>query len=97
MTTLSAAHPFSFVLFGASGNLAKLKIYPALYTLALKGRLPAEYAIVGYARSEKDQAPFRAPVEESIKTEMIQMKKIKCPSKHGICFLEHLKVLFLFF
>ena len=38
---LSASAPFSFILFGASGNLAKLKIYPALYTLALKKRLPA--------------------------------------------------------
>lgn len=75
MATLSAPHPFSFILFGASGNLAKLKIYPALYTLALKGRLPSDYAIVGYARSDMDDASFKSLVEESIKTDMIEVNE----------------------
>ncbi|HVW66475.1 MAG TPA: glucose-6-phosphate dehydrogenase [Candidatus Peribacteraceae bacterium] len=72
---LSAPHPFSFILFGASGNLAKLKIYPALYTLALKDRLPKDYAIVGYARTEMDEKEFRALVEESVRTDMIEVKE----------------------
>lgn len=67
---LSATTPFSFVLFGASGNLAKLKIYPALYTLALKKRFPEQYNIVGYARSGMDDASFRTIVEESIRSDM---------------------------
>jgi glucose-6-phosphate 1-dehydrogenase len=75
MTTLSAPHPFSFILFGASGNLAKLKIYPALYTLALKDRLPKDYAIVGYARSEMDETGFRKLVEESVRTDMIEVNE----------------------
>jgi glucose-6-phosphate 1-dehydrogenase len=62
--------PFSFVLFGASGNLAKLKIYPALYVLALKKRFPEQYSFVGYARSEMDDVSFRKLVEESIRTDM---------------------------
>lgn len=77
MTTLAAPHPFTFVLFGASGNLAKLKIYPALYTLALKGRLPEDFAIMGYARSEMSETEFRALVEESIKTDMIEVNEKK--------------------
>ncbi len=67
---LSTSRPFSFVLFGASGNLAKLKIYPALYTLALKKRLPEQYAFIGYARSEMDDASFRAMVETSVRGDM---------------------------
>ncbi len=67
METLSAPSPFSFVLFGASGNLAQLKIYPALYTLALKKRLPAQYAIVGYARTEMSDDAFRTLVGDSVK------------------------------
>src|SRR6185436_19438793 len=59
--------PFSFVLFGASGNLAKLKIYPALYILALKQRLPKDFSIVGYARSEMKEDAFRKLVEDSIR------------------------------
>ncbi len=73
--TLSAPHPFSFILFGASGNLAKLKIYPALYTLALKKRLPDTFAVVGYARSDMTEESFRALVDESIRTDMIEVNE----------------------
>ncbi len=68
-------HPFSFILFGASGNLAKLKIYPALYTLALKKRLPADYVIMGYARTEMDEKTFSSMVEDSIRTDMIEVNE----------------------
>jgi glucose-6-phosphate 1-dehydrogenase len=67
---LSTDTPFSFVLFGASGNLARLKIYPALYVLALRKRLPKQYAIVGYARTSMDTPAFRLLVEESIRKDM---------------------------
>lgn len=72
-TMLTTAKPFSFILFGASGNLAKLKLYPALYTLALKKRLPEAYNIVGYARTAMTQEEFRALVAESIKKDMIEV------------------------
>lgn len=62
--------PFSLVIFGASGHLAKLKLYPALYVLALKKRLPKNYAVVGYARTAMDDASFRALVEASIRERM---------------------------
>ena len=67
---LTVDTPFSLVIFGASGHLAKLKLYPALYVLALKKRLPKDYAVVGYARTAMDDAGFRAMVEASIRTAM---------------------------
>ncbi|MDP6561379.1 MAG: glucose-6-phosphate dehydrogenase [Candidatus Peribacteraceae bacterium] len=73
MSGISTSHPFSFVLFGGSGHLAKIKIYPALYVLALKKRLPKDYAIVGFARSEMDEAAFRKLVEEAIREHMIEV------------------------
>lgn len=72
---LSASTSFSFILFGASGNLAKLKIYPALYTLALKERFPAQYNIMGYARSEMNDESFRALVEESVRADMAEVNE----------------------
>lgn len=75
MAPFSASSPFSLVLFGASGNLAKLKIYPALYILALKKRLPVDYAIVGYARTNMTDAAFRKFVEESIHAEIPEVNK----------------------
>lgn len=73
--TLSTSQPFSFILFGASGNLAKLKIYPSLYTLALKKRFPKEYAIVGYARTEMDDSAFQTLVEQSIRADMPEINE----------------------
>lgn len=37
--------PCTLVLFGASGNLARVKLYPGLFRLDLLGRLPAEMKI----------------------------------------------------
>jgi glucose-6-phosphate 1-dehydrogenase len=75
MKPFSAPTPFSLALFGASGHLAKLKIYPALYTLAIKKRFPADFAIVGYARSEMNDDAFRKLVEEAIHAQMPEVNK----------------------
>lgn len=72
---LAAPHSFSFILFGASGNLAKLKLYPALYVLALKNRLPASYSIIGYARTDMTDESFRRFIEESIRSDMIEVNE----------------------
>lgn len=67
---LAASSPFSLVLFGASGHLAQQKIYPALYVLALKKRLPKEYCIVGFSRSEMDDSSFREHVAKAVRAGM---------------------------
>jgi len=72
---LAAPQPFSFVLFGASGHLAKLKLYPALYILALKKRLPEDFSIVGFARSDMDDESFRTLVSDAIRKEMIEVNE----------------------
>ena len=59
--------PCAVVLFGATGDLAHRKLFPALYNLALGGHLPAESAIVGYARRDWDDDAFRAEVEKTLK------------------------------
>ncbi len=70
---ISAPDPFSLILFGASGHLAQIKLYPALYVLALKKRLPKDYAIVGYSRSPMTDEEFRAFVEESVREHMLEV------------------------
>jgi glucose-6-phosphate 1-dehydrogenase len=46
---LEPPEPQALVVFGASGDLARKKILPALYNLAREGLLPERSAIVGYA------------------------------------------------
>ena len=72
---LSAPNPFSLILFGASGHLAKLKLYPALYVLLLKKRLPEEFSIVGFSRTELSDDEFRSLVEESVRTHLLEVNE----------------------
>ena len=51
----------TIVIFGASGDLTRHKLAPALADLHAKGRLPPNVQIVGMARSEMTAQEFRAP------------------------------------
>lgn len=59
--------PFILTIFGASGDLAKLKLFPALYSLAEQRRFPKDFYIVGYARTEKSKKQFQKEFTQSIK------------------------------
>jgi len=58
----------TFILFGATGDLAKRKIYPAIYNLFLDDKLPRAFAVFGTGRREMSDEDFRAHVEQSVKT-----------------------------
>lgn len=62
--------PFFFTIFGASGDLAKLKIFPALYSLAEQKRLPKDYYIVGFARTPKERKQFQKEFSDSVKNKL---------------------------
>lgn len=47
------------VIFGASGDLTKRKLIPAMYELKKNGQLPEKYLIVGVGRSSYDDVTFR--------------------------------------
>jgi glucose-6-phosphate 1-dehydrogenase len=64
----SAAEPCSVVLFGASGDLAKRKVLPAMYDLSTHNSLGSRYAILGFARSPMSDESFRAVVGEAAKS-----------------------------
>src|SRR5215467_3614527 len=53
-------------IFGASGDLTKRKLIPALYNLALERRLPERFAVVGCARSEMTHEMFRNKMREAV-------------------------------
>jgi glucose-6-phosphate 1-dehydrogenase len=63
------AEPCTVVLFGASGDLAKRKVIPAMYDLATHNGLGPRYAILGFARTPMAEDAFRdalADAAESI-------------------------------
>src|SRR4051794_38302322 len=48
---LGMAAPLTFVLFGATGDLARTKLWPALHDLAASGHLPDDMEVLGISRS----------------------------------------------
>jgi len=62
------AESCTVILFGASGDLAKRKVIPAMYDLAQYNSLGDCYAIVGFARTPMTDETFRNNVGEAAKT-----------------------------
>lgn len=60
--------PCTLVLFGASGNLARVKLYPGLFRLDLLGRLPAEMKIMAVGRQIVDLEAWRADIKSMLDT-----------------------------
>jgi glucose-6-phosphate 1-dehydrogenase len=54
------------VLFGATGDLAKRKLLPGLFHLAVSGLLPERYRIVGTSRRALTDDEFRSLARESV-------------------------------
>ena len=52
------------VIFGASGDLTRRKLMPALYNLAISRALPGGFAVVGVARRPKSHEEFRAEMKK---------------------------------
>ena len=64
----ATAESSTVILFGASGDLAKRKVIPAMYDLAQYNSLGACYAIIGFARTPMTDETFRNNVGEAAKT-----------------------------
>ena len=56
----------TIVIFGASGDLTKRKLMPALFQLAKDGLLTEKTTIVGFARREKSNEQFRVEIEDAL-------------------------------
>lgn len=64
----SAADSCTVVLFGASGDLAKRKVVPAMYDLALHNGLGPRYAIAGFSRTAMTDEEFRTTLGDAAKS-----------------------------
>jgi glucose-6-phosphate 1-dehydrogenase len=57
----------AIVIFGASGDLTKRKLMPALYQLALDRKLPASFAVIGNSRTPLTDEAFRDKMAVEVK------------------------------
>src|SRR5881394_4082519 len=60
-------HPTTLVIFGATGDLARRKLLPAIYNLAHEGALPERFNLVGAARREMSDEQFREMAARAVR------------------------------
>ena len=59
--------PTTLVIFGASGDLTRRKLLPAIYHLARNQRLPPRFAVIGVGRTAMDDDSFRTQFKDSLR------------------------------
>ena len=64
---MTPAKETTVVVFGASGDLTRRKLGPALYRLCAKERLPENTRIVGFARSDWHDHEFRGFLQDGVR------------------------------
>lgn len=77
-----------FFIFGATGDLARRKLFPAIYSLYREGKLAEDFAVVGLARRPRTREEFRNDVHTSIK-EFCRYSCDEVESKEWATFAEH--------
>ena len=63
------------VIFGASGDLSKRKLIPALYQLQNAGYLPDRYAVVGFSRTAMTDEAYRETMLKALQEQMQTQKR----------------------
>jgi glucose-6-phosphate 1-dehydrogenase len=58
--------PFTMVIFGGTGDLSRRKLLPTLYHLCRDENLPDEFAIIGFASSDRTDEEYRALVNDAL-------------------------------
>jgi glucose-6-phosphate 1-dehydrogenase len=88
MSTLEVRieEPVTFVIFGATGDLTRRKLLPALYTLFKEKALTQDFSIVGFARRDYDSQSFRSLMAEALR----EHSRIETDDASLIAFCEHL-------
>lgn len=62
--TSKLTSPFAMVIFGATGDLTKRKLIPALFHLFKKDMLPKDFFIIGFSRRNYTNEQFREYIKE---------------------------------
>ena len=63
-----ATHPVQLIIFGASGDLTKRKLLPAIYNLVQANLAPQAFSVVGFARAPMSDDDFRDVLENAVAT-----------------------------
>lgn len=63
--------PIVFILFGITGDLAKKKIIPAIFSLHRDGKLPKDFSVVGFGRRDFTKKEFESYIKSVLNQDNI--------------------------
>lgn len=66
--SLNQIEPHIFIIFGATGNLASRKLFPAIYEISSKEELKSKSIILGVARKDMDENSYRMLTHDMLKS-----------------------------
>jgi glucose-6-phosphate 1-dehydrogenase len=72
-----ADEPFALIIFGATGDLTRRKLLPALWSLYASRTLPEPFTILGVARTEMTDEEFRTRARDAV----VEFGRTKIPSE----------------
>lgn len=81
--TQEKTQPTLIMIFGATGDLAKRKLFPSLYQLYLKGSLSNSFALLGVGRREWSHDRFKEHVRESLEASSHSKEHIETFIEHS--------------
>lgn len=70
------------MIFGATGDLAKRKLFPSLYKLYKKNKLSDRFAVIGIARRPLTNEEFQSNVQDSVKSAIKNSSDLEEFSSH---------------
>lgn len=80
---ITQEHPKAvIVIFGATGDLAKRKLFPSIYRLVQNEKIGNDFAVVGVGRRSWTNDEFRSNVSDSIQTAMKESKNLDNFTSH---------------
>jgi glucose-6-phosphate 1-dehydrogenase len=80
---IRAHDPVPVVIFGASGDLSRRKLIPAIYHLHEGGYLPDRYAVVGFSRTPMSDDEFRKNMHGALQ-ESLEGEGAAPPADHPV-------------
>lgn len=70
------------MIFGATGDLAKRKLFPSLYRLFEKGKLSKNFAVIGIARRPLTNDEFQQSIKDSVKSAIDKDERMEDFASH---------------
>jgi glucose-6-phosphate 1-dehydrogenase len=87
-STRSPVPPHLFVLFGATGDLAATKLFPALHRLSTAGDAPEAFAVLGVGRSDWDDAALQRHAADALSASGVKKRAAAAWAKKTLAYAQ---------